>query len=107
MNLQKRYFFLEVTRCAMCGAPSAGHKIIGQRLNQSQGFRPRTKKGISVTVLKCTTCDLIYANPQPIPFDIQDHYGIPPEDYWTPEYFQYDATYFKQEIDQLKKLQEI
>lgn len=91
----------------MCGAPSAGHKILGQRLNQSQGFRPRTKKGISVTVLKCTTCDLIYSNPQPIPFDIQDHYGIPPENYWKPAYFQYQENYFKQELDQLKKLKEI
>jgi len=88
----------------MCGDKSLHHKVLGQRLNQSQGFSPRSKNGITVTVMKCTNCQLIYSNPQPIPFDIQDHYGIPPENYWKPEYFQYDANYFKQEIDQVKKL---
>lgn len=104
MNLKNRYYFQDVPHCVMCGSKSKDQKILGQRLNQSQGFKPRTKTGITITVVKCTNCNLIYANPQPIPFDIQDHYGIPAEDYWKPEYFQYDSDYFKQEIDQLKKL---
>ncbi|HYG18611.1 MAG TPA: class I SAM-dependent methyltransferase, partial [Ohtaekwangia sp.] len=49
-------------------------------------------------------CHLIYSNPQPVPFDIQDHYGMPPEDYWKPAYFHYDPGYFSQEIARLRQL---
>jgi ubiquinone/menaquinone biosynthesis C-methylase UbiE len=107
MNLKSRYYFREVPQCVMCGDASKNHKVLGQRLNQSQGFKPRAKTGVAVTVLKCSKCHLIYANPQPVPFDIQDHYGISAEDYWKPEYFQYDSGYFKQEIEQLKKLMDV
>jgi hypothetical protein len=57
----------------MCGADTSDHKILGQRLNRSQGMRPKRKRGISTTVMQCTTCSLIYSNPQPVPHDIQDH----------------------------------
>ena len=59
----------------MCGESNKHHTILGQRTNQSQGFRPKKNIGISVSIQKCTNCNLIYSNPQPIPFDIQDHYG--------------------------------
>jgi len=98
-----RYYFNEVTHCNMCGADVHDHKVMGQRLNQSQGLRPKRKKGISVSVMKCTSCGLIYNNPQPVPFDIQDHYGVPPEEYWTPDYFIIDPNYFSDVINKSKK----
>jgi 2-polyprenyl-3-methyl-5-hydroxy-6-metoxy-1,4-benzoquinol methylase len=99
-----KYQFYEVSHCNMCGAPSSTHKILGQRLNQSQGFRPRGKTGISVSVMQCRNCDLIYSNPQPVPENLQDHYGIPPESYWKGVYFKPDPEYFSKEIAQAKKL---
>ncbi len=88
----------------MCGDSVQDHKILGQRLNQSQGFKPKNKLGISVTVQQCRNCHLIYSNPQPIPFDIQDHYGTPSEDYWKPEYFEWNSTYFSGQIKEAKAL---
>lgn len=98
------YHFYEVTHCNMCGSPSSDHKVLGQRLNRSQGLRPKGKTGISVSVMQCRNCDLIYSNPQPVPHDIQDHYGLPPESYWNDDYFQVDPQYFSKEIAQAKKL---
>ncbi len=98
------YHFEEVLHCEMCGESSAKHRIIGQRLNKSQGSRPRKKDGITVSIKKCRNCKLIYSSPQPIPFDIQDHYGVPPESYWKPEYFGFDSSYFSGQISKAKKL---
>ncbi len=91
----------------MCHASIAQHKILGKRLNQSQGLNPKHKFGITTTIVKCNNCDLIASNPQPVPFDLQDHYGIPPEDYWRPEYFNIDDGYFIHEIGRLKALMSI
>jgi len=101
---RKSYHFEEVPNCEMCGDPTARHKILGQRLNTSQGMRPKRKSGITVSVKKCRNCRLVYASPQPIPFDIQDHYGIPPESYWHPGYFELNPGYFGEEIETVKKL---
>jgi ubiquinone/menaquinone biosynthesis C-methylase UbiE len=99
-----RYNFLNIENCNMCGSEATTHKILGQRLNTSQGWRPKNKKGISVTVMRCTNCGLIYSNPLPIPVDIQDHYGVPPEEYWIPDYFKHNENYFSHELETLKKL---
>lgn len=88
----------------MCGSDVAGHKVLGKRLNRSQGKKPYDKIGITTTVVRCTNCGLIYANPQPIPADIQDHYGLPPETYWRKEYFHADEKYFQHEITTLRSL---
>ncbi len=88
----------------MCGEAAEKHQILGQRLNVSQGFQPRKKKGITTTVVKCSNCRLIYSNPQPVPENIQNHYGVPPEDYWKPEYFNTDPSYFKHEIKRVNEL---
>lgn len=100
----KKYSFKEISFCEMCGDKTANHKVLGQRLNKSQGYRPKTKTGISVSVIKCANCGLIYSNPQPIPFDLQDHYGTPPEEYWKEEYFVWQPTYFSSQIEGAKKL---
>ena len=101
---QLRYYFEEVSNCEMCGDSSQGHIVLGQRLNQSQGLSPKRKTGISVSVMKCRKCSLIYSQPMPIPFNIQDHYGIPPESYWNESYFQWSPNYFSRQIETVKKL---
>ena len=101
---QLRYYFNYVEKCNMCGSVSDHHKILGQRLNQSQGFNPKSKIGISTTVMQCRDCNLIFSNPQPVPFDLQDHYGVPPENYWKPEYFNIDDNYFSNQLVTTKEL---
>jgi len=98
------YHFIEIQNCEMCNDATVKHKIMGQRMNQSLGFSPYKKKGISVTIQKCSKCNLIYPNPQPIPFNIQDHYSTPPEDYWISEDYSYNPDYFKTQIIETKKL---
>lgn len=107
MKKQLRYYFNAIERCNMCGSPTDKHKILGKRLNQSQGQNPKNKIGITTTICKCNNCRLIYSNPQPVPFDLQDHYGIPPEEYWKNEKFVINNNYFKGEIEQLKTLMDI
>lgn len=68
--------------------------MIGRRLNGHQGMFPRRRPGIAVSVSKCRRCSLVFANPLPVPFDLQDHYGVPPEAYWRDAYFQVSGTYF-------------
>ncbi|MEO7924524.1 MAG: class I SAM-dependent methyltransferase, partial [Chitinophagaceae bacterium] len=102
---QLRYYFEEVKTCEMCGDSTERHKILGQRLNKSQGFSPKKKTGITVSVMRCRNCSLIYAQPMPVPFDIQDHYGTPPEEYWLESYFtELDPNYFAPEIKTAKEL---
>lgn len=104
MNKQKRYYFNHIDNCNMCGSNSDKHKILGKRLNGSQRKNPKNKIGITTTIVKCTNCGLIYSNPQPVPFDIQDHYGVPPESYWKEDYFTVSDNYFQVEIERLKTL---
>jgi 2-polyprenyl-3-methyl-5-hydroxy-6-metoxy-1,4-benzoquinol methylase len=99
-----RYLFNEIENCNMCGHEVNTHKVLGKRLNKSKGLNPKGKVGITTSICKCTNCDLIYSNPQPIPFDIQDHYGVPPEEYWKDSYFELNDNYFKGEISRLKQL---
>ncbi|MCJ8163784.1 class I SAM-dependent methyltransferase [Pontibacter sp. E15-1] len=99
-----KYFFDEIENCNFCGRPTSENKILGQRLNKSQGFAPKSKWGITTTVVRCTNCSLIYSNPQPVPFDIQSHYGIPPESYWREAYFKVNPNYFSRQIETAKKL---
>lgn len=98
------YSFERVAHCEMCGDPVEGHKVLGQRLNVSQGLSPKSKTGISISVMKCNKCALIYSQPMPIPEDIQDHYGTPPEDYWRPDYFEIKPEYFAEQIKNAKEL---
>ncbi len=103
-NAESRYRFKPMTQCNMCGSPAHKHKILGRRLDRSQGRRPGRLTGISVGIRRCNDCGLIYSDPQPIPLDLQDHYGVPPADYWKPEYFQLDEAYFAHEIAILGRL---
>ena len=101
------YHFHPVEHCNMCHASSQGQKILGKRLNQSQGKNPTKLKGITTTIVKCANCGLIFSNPMPVPENIEQHYGLPPEDYWKPSYFEKNPYYFNVQIQQLKKLKSI
>ncbi len=100
----QKYSFKKIKHCKMCGADTGNHKILGQRLNKSQGFNPKNKIGISVSIQQCRKCELIYPNPLPIPENIQDHYGTPPEDYWIESYFNWTEDYFSFEINEALEL---
>lgn len=88
----------------MCGSSKENFKILGRRLNCSQGFNPKNKVGISTTIVKCKKCSLIFSNPIPIPSDINEHYGVPPENYWKDDYFTIDEAYFNTEIKIAREL---
>lgn len=102
------YKFLEIKHCNMCGDPVTGHKVLGRRMNTSQGLAPRKKVGIATTVMKCRKCTLIYTNPQPIPGSIHQHYNESPEEYWTmgtPTYFsEVEGWYYAEQIANIKRL---
>lgn len=99
-----RYYFDEVTHCVVCGDDARSHRVLGQRLNRSQGFDPKSKDGIAVSVKQCRTCRVIYSSPQPMPFDLQDHYGVPPETYWGAADFSVPGNYFASQIATAKAL---
>ena len=98
------YTFTDVPACNMCGHGTVKSKVHGLRLNSSQGFNPRRKTGVAVTLIYCKGCGLIYSSPMPVPFDIQQHYGIDPDEYWTSEDFSRDPLYFSWEIAKAKEL---
>jgi 2-polyprenyl-3-methyl-5-hydroxy-6-metoxy-1,4-benzoquinol methylase len=98
------YKFYPVTHCNMCGSDPSFHKLMGHRLNQSQGFSPKNKLGISVSIQKCRKCGLVFSNPMPVPEDFQAHYGIPPEEYWNSEDFAWKENYFAPELQVLNQL---
>lgn len=100
----KKYSFFDVCTCNMCGYSKKKSLVIGLRLNCSQGLRPTRKEGVAVTVRQCKHCNLIYPSPFPIPFNVQDHYGIPPDEYWNESYFIEDSNYFLNEIRNAKRL---
>lgn len=107
MQKHLEYTFKYTEKCNMCGSDTRGHVVMGKRLNQPQGRNPKNKMGINTTIVKCPECKLIYANPMPVPKDINDHYGVPPESYWVEDYFRLDDSYFQLEINKLKTLTEI
>lgn len=85
MNKLINYTFQKNDSCPFCGTDKI--KNIGKRLNASQGLNPHKKVGISVSVMKCKNCELVFPNPLPIPESVKDHYDVSPESYWTSDYF--------------------
>ncbi len=84
-----QYSFIYQTHCNMCGSDTKDQIVLGKRLNQTQGLKPRKKIGYTTTICKCRICGLIYSNPMPKPISIDMHYGMPPESYWVESYFNY------------------
>ena len=88
----------------MCGAPESRWRVLGKRMNASQGRNPRRRAGLSTSIVQCRKCNLIFSNPLPVPENINDHYGIPPESYWIPEYFQVHENYYYHPVNSFKDL---
>lgn len=72
--------------------------MLGLRLNQRQGWKPRLKGGHAVTLRRCRHCGLTYPDPLPIPGSIEDHYAVSPETYWTEDYFSVSDDYLREEL---------
>jgi len=50
-------------------------------------------------------CELIFSDPRPKPERLSDHYGIPPESYWTRKSaWEVSDAYFAREITEAKQL---
>jgi SAM-dependent methyltransferase len=77
---------------------------MGSRLNNAQGFRPSKKIGVTITVMKCDHCGLIFSNPMPTVDTLGDHYDVPAKDYWDESYFNKNSGYFKEQIDWYRRL---
>lgn len=75
-----RYDLVKVPACNMCG--SGSRRDLGLRLSGRTGLRPRKASGIGIPVKQCADCELIYADPMPLPVNIGDHYDMKPEDYF-------------------------
>ncbi len=91
----------------MCEATGSTQRVIGRRLDRSQGKWPSGIAGIALSVVNCRICDLIYPNPMPIPASIEDHYDIDPGEYWSPEYFSEDDKYFSDQISTFRRLSNV
>ncbi len=98
------YEFVEVNARNMCGTPAAEARVLGRRMNRSQGLRPTRRVGIATTVVKCRSCDLVFSNPLPVPPLLTQHYGVPPESYWTEAYFVQQDDYFSGQIGRYLQL---
>lgn len=92
------YRFHFASSCVMCGAGKEQHRVIGRRLDRSQGWRPGRLPGAATTVLRCHVCGLVFANPLPLPDTVQDHYGVVPEQYFGPERVKAQDQLFSGEI---------
>ncbi len=88
----------------MCGSGISYHRLLGKRLDQPQGKRPRNKKGTTTKIFRCMNCGLIFSNPMPVPVDLAALYDVPPETYWKEEYFRFDPNYFSLETRRLRTL---
>lgn len=97
------YRFQPVVACDMCEADPSQFRMMGMRLNRSQGLNPRAVSGIAVSVKTCRNCSLVFADPQPVPASFEDHYGEP-EAYWDADYFADADGYFEAEIATAKRL---
>ena len=55
---QLRYYFNYLERCNMCDSDAASHKILGKRLNQSQGKNPQKKLVLQQQLYSARAVDL-------------------------------------------------
>lgn len=105
MDEEFSYRFRSVDACNMCTAPTKGAAVLGRRLSAHQGVRPTRAVGIATTVQRCGACGLVFSNPMPVPLEIAQHYGTPPDEYWREQYFDVDPEgYFVSQIERFRLL---
>ncbi len=98
------YHFIRQAACPMCGADLSRCTMHGLRLNRSQDLNPRRKPGIAVSILRCRICGLLFPDPVPVPDQLEDHYGMPPETYWQGAMLDPEPGTFRREIEAAKRL---
>ncbi len=99
-----KYTFNHIYNCNMCGSVTDHHILLGQRLNKSQGFSQENKVGITVSVMRCIECGLIYNQPMPIPANIRDHYDMEITEYWENPAILYSKNYFCNQFKMFEQL---
>lgn len=104
MGRTAHYEFIDAPFCRMCRAPLDHQRVIGKRSDRPQVRHPRRSAGVAVSVKRCRECGLVYADPMPRPLDLQDHYGVPPESYWVPSYFEVRDDHYAGHIANLRRL---
>lgn len=98
-----KYNFVEIQQCNMCHSSLDMHRLLGLRMKGHQGFfPPRNKRGVNI--YQCRKCGLIFCNPLPLPNNLQDHYGLPPDDYWEESWLAHDPAHFAGQIKVLMRL---
>lgn len=100
----RTYHFRPVTACNMCGADVSESRMLGMRLNRSQGKSPAKRPGVAVSVRRCGRCGLHFADPQPKPESLSDHYGVPADEYWPESYFEVKPEYFARQVADARRL---
>ena len=98
------YQFRRPTACAMCGSPEDRWRILGRRLDRSQGWVPWRVAGAATTVVRCKVCGLVFAKPMPIPGALTEHYDMEPEAYFYPEHTAFQDGVFQWEIQRAREL---
>jgi SAM-dependent methyltransferase len=99
------YEWRQFTECNMCGAGVGRARTLGRRLDHHQGWRPaRDPGGLSAGVQRCGACGLVFANPMPLPLDLDHHYGMAAEDYWPESELFGRDEYFADQILQFRRL---
>jgi 2-polyprenyl-3-methyl-5-hydroxy-6-metoxy-1,4-benzoquinol methylase len=89
----------------MCGATRETFQFVGRRLNGHQGLWPHRKSGITVSIVQCRICGLLFPNPMPIPDSLDDHYNVEPEKYWTDNsYFDPASSLLSERIETFRRL---
>lgn len=105
MRDSSAYEWRPFTACNMCGAGLSGARALGRRLGEHQGWRPaRRTAGPSAAVQRCGDCGLVFANPMPVPLELDHHYGIPAEEYWQERDLSRPEDYFADQIRLFRRL---
>ena len=85
--------------CPICEIPPS--KYLGMR----GGGAHRANLGIACQIWQCAQCSLIFPNPMPIPINgPEQHYGVPPEEYFQNHDAKDRLEYASMLMQQLKSL---
>ncbi len=92
------YRFVPIDVCNMCGADERQHRLLGRRLDRSQGWRPRKQPGAATSAMRCRSCGLVFSNPMPLPTDLAEHYAMDPVEYFGGDRVEAGKPAFQTEV---------
>jgi SAM-dependent methyltransferase len=97
------YRFAPATVCNMCGADAGDARFLGRRLDGTQGLRPARRRGVTVSIVRCARCGLVFPDPMPHPSALEEHYEMAPEEYWEAGYFADGGDLFTEQIARFRR----